>query len=84
MVHSNNHLKANPDKFHLLLSDPSPNFSVHVDQYHISNSSSEKLLGITIDNQSNFNEHVTGLCKKASQKLHAHARISIMKAFINA
>ena len=41
-----------------------------------------------------FNEHVSGLCKKASQKLHALARVSkymntdklrlIMKAFINA
>ena len=90
----NNHLKANPDKFHLLLSDSNPNFSVHVDQYQISNSSSEKLLGITIDNNLKFNDHVAGLCKKASQKLHALARISnymnleqrrtIMKAFINA
>ena len=91
---SNNHLKANPDKFHLLLSDPSPIFSVQVDHYHIENSSSEKLLGIIIDSDLNFNDHVTELCKKASQKLHALARISnymnlqqrrtIMKAFINA
>ena len=53
---------------------------------------SVKLLGVIIDNKLNFNEHVTRLCKKANQKLHALARISkylgteklriLMKAFI--
>ena len=72
---SNNVLKANPDKFHLLLSDPNPNLSVQVDKYKITNSNCEKLLGVTIDNKLTFNEHVNGLCKKASQKL-ALARVS--------
>ena len=90
---SSNVLKANPDKFHLLLSDTDCNFTLTVDQYEISNSKYEKLLGVTIDNKLNFNEHVSGLCKKASQKLHALARVSpymniikrrtIMNAFIN-
>ena len=35
-----------------------------------------KLLGITLDNKLNFNEHVSNICKKANQKLHALARIS--------
>ena len=35
-----------------------------------------ELLGITIDNKLNFNEHITNLYKKANQKLHALARIS--------
>ena len=53
----------------------------------------KKLLGINIDNKLSFDEHVTGLCRKASQKLHALSRIShfmktqqrqiIMKSFIN-
>ena len=53
---------------------------------------SMKLLGVTIDNKLNFHEHVLIICKKASQKLHALARISnlmskdklriLMKAFI--
>ena len=91
---SNNVLKANPDKFHLILSDPNPNFSIQVDQYSISNSNNEKLLGVIIDNKLSFNEHVAGLCKNASKKLHALARVSnymnmekrrtIMNAFINA
>ena len=38
--------------------------------------SSIKLLGITIDNKLNFNEHVTNICKKANQTLHALARFA--------
>ena len=68
--------------------------SVNVDGYQITNSKREKLLGITIDNKLSSNEHVSGICTKASQKLHALARVSkymntdklclIMKAFVNA
>ena len=53
---------------------------------------SVKLLGITIDTKLDFSKHVSTLCRKASQKLHALARISnfmshdklrlLMKAFI--
>ena len=52
-----------------------------------------ELLGIKIDINLNFNEHVTDLCKKGNQKLHALARISkylnedklyiLMKTFIH-
>ena len=58
----------------------------------ILNENSIKLLGITIDNELKFNEHVSNLCKKASQKLHALARVAqyidspklriLLKAFI--
>ena len=91
---ANNTLKANPDKFHLLLSESDISKSINVDRFQIFNSNQEKLLGIIIDNKLNFNEHVSSLCKKANQKLHALARVSkymntaklclIKKAFINA
>ena len=42
----------------------------------ISNSGNEKLLGVTFDNKLCFDAHVTKLCQKAGQKLHALARIS--------
>ena len=42
----------------------------------IKSSSSKKLLGVIIDNKLTFNEHVSKLCKKASNKLHALAQIS--------
>lgn len=87
-----NGLKANPDKFHLLLSDTNSEFSVKVDNFDIQNSRSEKLLGIHIDNKLTFDEHVSKICTTATQKLHALSRVSnfmtmkqrqiTMKAFV--
>ena len=71
-----NGLKANPDKFHLLLSDTDQNISLKVDGFDISNSLDEELLGITVDSKLNFKAHVSELCTIASQKLHALSRIS--------
>ena len=34
------------------------------------------MLGIKFDSNLSFENHVTSLCKKASQKLHALARVS--------
>ena len=83
---------ANPDKFHLLLSDPNEDIMVRVGEYEVTNSKSQKLLGVTIDNRLTFDDHVTSICTKASQKLHALSRVSsfmtlgqrkiIMKSFI--
>ena len=88
---SQNFLKANPDKSHLLLSDGADNI-VKIESEIIQNTPTQKLLGITIDNELKFNIHVNNLCKKASLKLHALARISrfmsppklkmIMKTFV--
>ena len=36
----------------------------------------EKFLGVTFDNQLNFNHHISEICKTASNKLHALARVS--------
>ena len=88
-----NSMRANPDKFHLLLDDSDTNLSIKVDNYEIKNSNEEKLLGITFDNKLTFETHVANLCKKATQKLHTLSRVyhymderkrrTIMKAFIN-
>ena len=90
---NNNYLKANPDKFHILLSDKDETFAINVDKHKIFNRGSENLLGITIDSKLSFDEHVSKLCKTASQKLHALARVArymdtakrkiIMNAFIS-
>ena len=40
------------------------------------NRSNEKLLGILFNNKFDFDEHVTSLCRKASQKLIALARVA--------
>ena len=41
----------------------------------------KKLLAIKIENKLTFEEHVEGLCKKASQKISALARISPLMRF---
>ena len=50
-----NALKANPDKFHLILSNCDSSMSIHVDKYKMFNSNHEKLFGIPIDNKLIFN-----------------------------
>ena len=70
-----NYLKANPDKSQLLLTSKDE-ASIKIDDTDIKSTSSRKLLGVLIDNKLTFNKHVFKLCKKASNKLHALARIS--------
>ena len=69
-----NCLKANPDKYHVLLSETSDTQLI-VENVPIAISSCEKLLGIKIDQKLSFEPHVDSLCKKASQKLNALARM---------
>ena len=68
-------MKANPDKCHLLLSK-SENFEANINGNKISNTKFEKLLGVTLDHQLNFDQHISNICKTASNKLHALARVS--------
>ena len=49
--------------------------------FNILNSTSEKLLGIVIDNKLTFDVHVSGICTKATQKLHALSRVSHFMTF---
>ena len=74
--YDSNYLKPNPEKWHLVLSDTNQNMVINIANDKIANSSYEKILGIHFDNKLNFNTHVTKLCKRAGQKLHALARIS--------
>ena len=86
-----NYMKSNIDKCHLITTSPD-DVTIKIGCNDITNEKSVKLLGVSIDHQLNFNEHVSKLCKKASTKLHALARVSkfmskdklrtIMKAFI--
>ena len=88
----NNFFKLNADKCNLLISNHDEDASVIINNEIIEGNKSVKLLGIKIDNEVKFKEHVTSLCKKVSQKLHALARIAnymntdklrlILKAFI--
>ena len=70
----NNGLKANPDKFHLLLSEPNEDLSMKVSKYEIKNEQLQTLLGVKLETKLKFDSHVTTLCNKASNKLHALSR----------
>ena len=84
-------MKANADKCHLLVTRDT-DVTAKIGECDVKNSREEKLLGIKIDSKLFFQNHVSSLCKKASQKLHALARVinfmdlakrkSLMKAFI--
>ena len=72
-----NYMKLNDDQCHLLVFvDKTNDVSVTVGNSLIKESSEEKLLGVTIDKDLSFKTHLDSLCKKATQKLHALARIS--------
>ena len=72
----NNYFKMNADKCKLLVTNSDENVSLVVDGHKIKGNKTVKMLGIKIDNQSNFNDHVSSIYKKASLKLHAFARFS--------
>ena len=69
-----NHMKANADKCHLLVSSDE-SCTAKIEDFNIKNSIEEKLFGVKFDSNLSFESHVTSLCKKARQKLHALARI---------
>ena len=86
-----NHMKANTDKSHFLVTEDT-DVTVKVGEFNVKNNRKENLLGIKIDSNLSFENHVYSLCKKTSQKLHALTRVvcfmdlakrmSLMKAFI--
>ena len=88
---NNNFMKANSDKSHILLSCSEPSTAL-IDGSSTESNTKEILLGITIDRDLKFDEHVNKLCKKACQKLNALVRLApfmnvdkrrmTMKAFI--
>ena len=68
-------MKANQGKCHLLLSTKSPEV-VSIDGIQITFSTAETLLGITIDSELNFENHLSAICNKVSRKINALRRIA--------
>ena len=88
-----NYMKLNQDKCHFLLAGNTPeHIWAKVGEEIIWESSHEKLLGLVIDKKLNFENHLAIICKKASAKVTALARMVkiipfekkrlLMKAFI--
>ena len=71
----NNSLISNAEKSHIIVSSKE-NLEIQVSNCYIRNEDSVKLLGIPVNNNLNFDYHANQLCKKASKKLHALARVA--------
>ena len=82
---TDNQMLVNPDKFQEMILPNSRNSKNYgpvkseTESEKIETKNTVKLLGITIDNKLNFEEHICELCKKASMQLNA---ISRLKKFI--
>ena len=68
-------MKINADKCHLLVSTNNT-VKIKIANFDITNSKSEKLLGVKFDHKRSFDELISELCKKASRKTHALSRVA--------
>ena len=93
----NNHLSLNEDKCQFFIIERPGTSRNEIAEINIHNKAiyetkKGKLLGITFDKNINMNDHIKSICKKASNKLYALARIStylnehkrkmLMKSFV--
>ena len=72
---NNNYMKVNTGKGHLLLSGNS-RATATIENSYIESEDEQVLLGITIDSNLTFENHINSICNKTSQKLNALARIA--------
>ena len=50
--------------------------SLNLNNFKIKNSHCKKLLGVKFDSKLRFDQHITDLCRRASRKIHALARVT--------
>ena len=74
-----NEMIVNPDKFQAIIvkknSKMENSYPLNINDQTINSENSVKLLGIEIDNKLSFEQHISTLCKKASNQLNAIGRI---------
>ena len=88
----NNLKKSNADKCHLLVSSNEKE-TTKIGSHENANTTREKLLGVNLDSGFSFDYHTSEICKKASCKVFALARVTsgmslskkrtLMNAFFN-
>ena len=76
-----NNFKVNASNCHFFLSSYKPVTTIKIKESAIESSNNEKLLGVTIESKLPFDDHITILCRKASQNLHALSRVAIYMSF---
>ena len=62
---NDNLTRINADKYYLLVSKNNP-VKIETINFDITNSKSEKLLGVKFDHKLFFDDHISEICKKAS------------------
>ena len=74
----NNYMKLNEEKCHFMIFGERTNqdVGISIGNCTVDNSQEEKLLGVLIDSNLNFEKHVSNICKKAANKLFALSRMS--------
>ena len=78
----NDYKKLNEDKFHLLVAGHRyETLWPNIGETRVWKSKNEKLLGLTIDRNLNFDDQEFTLCKKAGRKLSVLSRISNYMGF---
>ena len=71
---SNNHIKMNSGKCHLIRSFNDENKKIKLNGEAVNNTQVQNLLGVHIDYKLKFDTHIESLCKKVGKKLHVLAR----------
>ena len=74
---TNNHKKANHGKCDLLVSKRTPT-CIKVNDYIVENRSDEKLLGVKVDANLNFNYHLENILKKSNKKFYVLPRLHLI------
>ena len=69
------YLKINADKCHLLVSS-NAKVTIKIGSHEITNTKCEKLIGVHLDSRLSFDYHISEICKKASRKVCALARVT--------
>ena len=77
----NNYMKLNQDKCHFLTCGNIEHLWVKVGDERIWEGREEKLLGVVVDKNLNFNSHLSLICRKAGQKVTALSRITKLLPF---
>ena len=68
-------MEVNAGKSHLLASG-NVRVTAKIDNNYIESEKGQVLLGITIDSNLTFENHINNICKRASQKINALARVA--------
>ncbi len=87
-----NDLSANPQKFQSMVLGSDENMTIKLGEHTIMNTKTNKIVGVTIDDELKFDQHVTLICKKAARQLNvlrkfshildSDARMTVYKSFI--